>query len=299
MTSCAAGGCEAAEDAAHPHQGPALPAAELVLARSAAENFPVAARLLPQGPRRHLFAVYGYARLVDYAGDEALGDRSALLDLIAADVERIYHGTPRIPLIRTLATTVRECAIPPAPLHRLLEANRRDQRVRRYATFDDLLEYCAYSANPVGELVLHVFGRARPAEITLSDRICTALQILEHCQDVVEDLQADRVYLPVEDLRRFGCEESDLAARTASQPVRQVVRLQVDRARQLMDEGQALIGRLPLLGRVAVSGYLAGGRATAVAIAAADYDVLAVNARPRPHRVLASWVRLAATRGAW
>jgi len=299
MTSCAASGREVAEDATSPHHGPTLPAAESVLARSASENFPVATRLLPRGRRRHLFALYGYARLVDYAGDEAVGDRSALLDLIAADVDRIYHGAPRIPLIRTLAPTVRECGIPPAPLHRLIEANRRDQRVRRYANVGDLLEYCAYSANPVGELVLHVFGRAQPAEIALSDRICTALQILEHCQDVVEDLEADRVYLPAEDLQRFGCKESDLTAWVASPGVRRVVQLQVDRARQLMDEGRALLGRLPLLGRLAVAGYLAGGRATAAAIAAADYDVLAVDVRPRLHRVLVGWVRLTATGGAW
>ncbi len=276
---------------------PDLPAAASVLARSGTENFPVASRLLPGGLRRNLLALYGYARLVDYAGDEAPGDRATLLDLIAADVDRIYSGSPRLPLLRALAPTVRECGIPPEPLHRLIEANRRDQHVRRYATFTDLVDYCSYSADPVGELVLHVFGRASADRIALSDRICTALQVLEHCQDVAEDLAAGRIYLPTEDLHRCGCTESDLAAPVASAAVRQVVALQVARAQRLLDEGQPLAGRLPLLARLAVSGYLAGGRATAAAITAADHEVLAADVRPRRIRVLVEWVRVAATGG--
>lgn len=277
---------------------PELPTAASVLARSGAENFPVASRLLPGGLRRNLLALYGYARLVDYAGDEAPGDRAALLDLIAADVDRIYSGTPRLPLLRALVPTVRECAVPPEPLHRLIEANRRDQYVLRYASFTDLVDYCSYSANPVGELVLHVFGRASADRIALSDRICTALQVLEHCQDVAEDLRAGRIYLPTADLQRCGCGESDLAAPAASPAVRRVVALQVARAQRLLDEGQPLAGRLPPVARLAVSGYLAGGRATAAAIAAADHDVLAADIRPRRARVLVEWVRLAATGGA-
>lgn len=298
MVPFAADRPDAPVDATPPDPQAQLPATAAVLARSGTENFPVASRLLSRGLRRNLLAVYGYARLVDYAGDEAPGDRAALLDLIAADVDRIYSGNPRLPLLRALVPTVRECGIPPAPLHRLLEANRTDQRVQRYATFADLLDYCSYSANPVGELVLHVFGLASADRIALSDRICTALQILEHCQDVAEDLEAGRVYLPTEDLRYCGCTESDLAAPPASPGVRRVVALQVARAQRLLDEGRPLVGRLPLLARLAVSGYLAGGRATAAAITGADHDVLAADVRPHRPRVLVEWVRLAATGGA-
>jgi phytoene synthase len=274
------------------------PTVDTMLSRADSENFPVASRLLPRSLRRHLFALYGFARLVDYAGDEAPGDRTALLNVISTDVGRLYHGMPRVATMRRLAGTVRECGIPREPLDRLIEANHRDQRVRRYETFDELLDYCTCSANPVGELVLHVFGRATPARIGLSDRICTALQILEHCQDVAEDHAAGRIYLPAEDLARDGCSETELAAPTASPALRRVIALQTRRASRLLDEGEPLIGRLPLLARIAVSGYIAGGRATAAAIAAADHDVLYAAIRPRRGRLLREWLRLAVRGGA-
>jgi squalene synthase HpnC len=276
----------------------AVPPPEVILARSAAENFPVASRALPARFRRDLMALYGYARLVDHAGDEAAGDRIALLDTIAADLDRVYAGTPRLPLMQQLQVTVRERAIPRSPLDRLLAANRRDQEVRNYATFDELLDYCALSADPVGELVLHLFGLATPDRIALSDRICSALQVLEHCQDVGEDHAAGRIYLPADDRERHGCPDSDLAAPTASTALRRVVAQQVARARRLLAEGAPLIGTLPLPARFAVSGYLAGGRATAAALERAGYDVLGVEIRPRRARMLFEWVRAAPSRGA-
>ena len=190
-----------------------FPRGEAVLARMRSENFPVASRVLPRGVRRHLHALYGYFRLVDYAGDEAPGHRGALLDLLEVDLKRVYQGAARIPVLRTLAPTVRECAIPYEVLVRLIDANRQDQHVRRYQTYAQLVQYCELSANPVGEAVLHVFGCARPPLVELSDRVCTALHILEHCQDVVADLQQDRVYLPAADLAHFGCELVDLDQR--------------------------------------------------------------------------------------
>src|SRR5699024_5817490 len=127
--------------------------------RMRSENFPVASKLLPRSVRSHLHALYGYFRLVDYAGDEAPGDRDALLDLLDVDLRRVYQGTARIPVMRTLTSTVRECAIPFETLVKLIQANRQDQRVRRYDTFEELVGYCELSANPVGEAVLHVFNR--------------------------------------------------------------------------------------------------------------------------------------------
>ncbi|HXV92203.1 MAG TPA: squalene synthase HpnC [Pseudonocardia sp.] len=269
----------------------------MVLARAGAENFPVASRLLPGRYRRRLLALYGWARLVDHAGDEAKGDRLALLDALEADLDRAFGGTPRLPAVRELAATVAECGLPREPLARLIEANRVDQRVRRYRTFDDLLGYCHLSADPVGELVLRVFGCATPDRIARSDRVCSALQVLEHCQDVGEDAAAGRVYLPAEDLAEHGCTETDLTAPRASPGLRRVVALQVARARALLAEGEPLIRGLPPAARLAVCGYLAGGRATAAALAAADHDVLGVRVRPRRARVPAEWARLLVTGG--
>ena len=169
--------------------------------------------------------------------------------------------------------------MPREPFLRLIEANRRDQLVGSYATFEELAGYCDLSANPVGELVLHVFGRATPDRIALSDRVCTALQLAEHCQDVEEDYGRGRVYLPAEDLERFGVGPDHLAARETSPSLRRLLAFEVDRARRLLAEGTPLVGRLRGRARLAVAGYVGGGRATLDAIAAADYDVLAVTPR--------------------
>src|SRR5205823_12115026 len=119
-------------------------------------------------------------------------------------LHRVFDGAPHHPLLQRLALTVNACALPRQPFLRLIEANRRDQLTKTYATFDELLGYCDLSANPVGELVLHVFRAATPERIELSDRVCTALQLVEHWQDVAEDCRRGRIYLPAEDLERFG-----------------------------------------------------------------------------------------------
>ncbi|MEU8345662.1 squalene synthase HpnC [Actinomadura meyerae] len=257
------------------------------------ENFPVATRLLPARHREHLLNVYGYARLVDDIGDEAPPDeRAGLLDLVERDLDRVYAGTrAELPVLRDLAGTISACRIPAEPFRRLLEANRRDQEVTRYATFDDLLGYCAYSADPVGRIVLHVFGAATPDRVRLSDKVCTALQIIEHCQDVGEDHRNGRIYLPQDDLRRFGCTEDDLTAAVTPTRLRGVVALQAKRAAGLLDEGAALTGRLRGFARVAVAGYVAGGLAALAALERGAYDVLGSASRPRKARLLAEWSR--------
>ncbi|WP_067799187.1 squalene synthase HpnC [Actinomadura formosensis] len=259
----------------------------------ARENFPVATRLLPVRHREHLLNVYGYARLVDDIGDEAPpGDRADLLDLVERDLDRVYASTrPELPVMRDLARTIDACRIPAEPFRRLLEANRRDQEVTRYATFDDLVEYCAYSADPVGHIVLHVFGAATPDRFRLSDKVCTALQIIEHCQDVGEDHRNGRVYLPGDDLRRFGCTEDDLTAAATPTRLRGVVALQAGRAGRLLDEGAALTASLRGFARVAVAGYIAGGRSALAALERGAYDVLGSPSRPRKARLLAEWSR--------
>jgi squalene synthase HpnC len=260
----------------------------------ARENFPVATRLLPARHRAHLLNVYGYARLVDDIGDEAPPDeRTGLLDLVDRDLDRIYAGTAaEIPVMRDLARTVGECAVPAEPLRRLVRANRQDQVVTRYATFGELLDYCTLSADPVGHIVLHVFGAATPARLRLSDRICSALQIIEHCQDVGEDHRDGRIYLPQDDLRRFGCSEDDLAAAVTPTRLRGVIAVQAGRAARLLAEGAPLVRSLPGFARVAVAGYAAGGHAALAALDRRAYDVLNGPPRPRRTRLLAEWSRM-------
>jgi phytoene/squalene synthetase len=185
--------------------------------------------------------------------------------------------------------------LPREPFVRLIDANRSDQRVKSYERWSDLLDYCALSANPVGELVLHVFGVATPERIELSDAVCSALQVIEHCQDVREDLGRGRVYLPLEDLARFDCSLVDLEARGVSDGLRNVLRLEATRASALLDEGGALVGSLRGWARVAVAGYVGGGRAALSALARAEFEVLALAPRPSPRRRVGSILRTLST----
>jgi squalene synthase HpnC len=283
---------------------PAVTRAEEVVANASGENFPVALRILPERYRRHLTALYGFARLTDDLGDEAREAGQADADLrlrllgeLTADVDRIYDGRePRSPVMQKMAVTVTECQVPAQPLYDLIQANRQDQQVTRYATFTDLARYCELSANPVGQVVLYIFGAATEARLELSDSICTALQLAEHWQDVAEDLGHGRIYLPAEDLERFGISEADLAEPSASPAVRDLMRFETDRARGLLDRGAPLVGTLRGAARLAVAGYLAGGRAALAAIAAQRYDVLTATARPRKPRMAVELVK-AYTRG--
>jgi len=251
------------------------PSADAVMARARTENFPVASRVLPRRVRSHLLAIYGFARLVDELGDVASGDRLEALAWLEAELDRAYDGRAEHPLLARLAPTLRECALPREPFARLIEANRLDQRVSRYATWEELRGYCALSADPVGELVLGVLGVASAERVALSDSICTALQLTEHCQDVAEDLARGRVYLPAEDLERFGCEIEELAAPHAGGPLREVLAFEVARARRLLEQGAPLIGELHGRAKLAVVGFVAGGRAALGAIERSRYDVLA------------------------
>jgi squalene synthase HpnC len=269
-----------------------------VISKAGRENFPVALRLLPRVYRGHLLAVYGFARFVDDIGDEAApGDRLRLLDTVESDLVRLYAGSaPGLAPVRALVPTVEACSIPAEPFHRLVEANRRDQTVSRYATFDDLLGYCELSANPIGHVVLHVFGVAVPHRLMLSDRVCSALQIIEHCQDVGEDYRRGRVYLPGQDLRRFGCTEDDLAGPGTPARLRRVVALQTARATRLLEDGRPLVATLTGHARTAVAAYIAGGHATVTALDRSAHDVLGSTIRPRRGRWLAAWLRILATR---
>ena len=265
--------------------------------QAAGENFPVALRMLPRRYRQHLVAVYGFARSADDMGDKApVAERLSLLNELEADVARLYRpapGTdgPRLPVVRALAPAVAQCAIPEQPFLDLIQANRQDQVVSRYPVFDDLLAYCRLSANPVGRIVLHVFGAATPRREELSDLVCTALQLAEHWQDVAEDLRAGRIYLPTEDMDAFGVTESDLAAPAAPAQVRALIEFEVRQAGELLDRGAPIVGTLRGAARVAVAGYVAGGRAALAAIRASGHDVLAGTPKPAKRRVAAELLR--------
>lgn len=250
------------------------------MARARGENFPVAGRLLGGRLQAHLLAVYGFARLVDELGDSFAGDRPAALDWLERDLDRAYRGEAQHALLERLQPTLRECDLPREPFVRLIEANRTDQQVSRYETWDQLRGYCELSANPVGELVLGVFGQATSSRVRLSNDLCTALQLTEHCQDVAEDLARGRVYLPAEDLARFGCTLADLSAAHAGGPLRETLAFECARARELFARGAPLIGELHgVRARLAVAAFVAGGCAALDAIEHADYDVLAESPR--------------------
>jgi squalene synthase HpnC len=231
------------------------------MARSAGENFPVAPLVLPRSVRHHLMAVYGFARLADYIGDEAPGERVPLLAWLDQEIDRVYSGTPEHPVMCRLAPTVRELKLSPEPFRHLVEANRRDQVVSRYDSFDSLLEYCALSAAPVGRLVLSIFGVVTAERTRWSDSVCAGLQVAEHLQDVSEDLDRGRVYLPQEDLERFGCSTEDLRSAPFPPQARAVIEVQVERARTLLEEGSPLVASLRGRLRLGVAAFAAGGHA--------------------------------------
>ena len=278
-------------DAAAASPAPGL-APDALLAKARAENFPVALRLLGAAERRRLEAVYGFARLVDDVGDLAPGDRLAQLDRLEEDLERAFAGEARHPLVRALTPLVRELGLDAEPFRRLLAANRLDQERSRYATWGELEGYCALSANPVGELVLHVFGALTPERLRRSDAVCTGLQLVEHLQDVGEDLARGRIYLPREDLDRFGVGEDDLRAPSPGERARRLLAFEAERARGLLAEGVPLVASLRGRARLAVAGYVAGGRAALAAVERSGFDVLARSPRAGRARLALELVRV-------
>jgi squalene synthase HpnC len=276
---------------------PGVPPPDVVMARAQSENFPVASRLLPRRARADLLAIYGFARLVDELGDSdaPAEQKLAALDWAQAELDRAFAGCAEHPLLVALTPTLRRCALTREPFVRLIEANRADQRVASYDTWQQLRGYCALSADPVGELVLAVLGLSTPARVALSDSICTALQLAEHCQDVAEDYARGRVYLPGEDLQRFGATHADLACAHAGQPLRDAIAFEVARARTLLADGAPLIAQLRGRPRLAVAAFVAGGRSALDAIERAGFDVLAgpppVSARQRTAALASTLLR--------
>ena len=278
---------------------PPLPDPLEIMGRVSGENFRVASRVLPRRARDGLLSVYGYARLVDEIGDSYAGDRLAALEAVRSSLlEEMETGAGAAhPLVAGVAGLARAGRIDRQHLVDLIEANRVDQTVKRYETVADLRSYCALSANPVGRMVLELFGALTPERAEWSDAVCTGLQMVEHWQDVAEDARAGRVYIPQADLRRFGVDEAELTgAAPASPNLRSLIAFETERARGMLRDGEPLVRSLGGRLKVAVAGFLAGGHAALDAIAARGFDPLAGAPRPAAASVLRHLVRELAVR---
>jgi len=211
-------------------------------------------------------------------GSQEKSRRLALLDWWEGELRCCYSGTPAHPVMVALQRTISDFDIPARPFLKLIEANRMDQRADRYSTYSELLNYCDHSANPVGHLFLYLFGYRDEERQRLADATCTALQLSNFWQDVARDYSQGRVYLPEEDMQRFGYTEEELASGLASQEFRRLLAFQVDRARALFREGAPLVETLEGAGKLDVALFTRGGVAILDAIEGRNYDVL--SARP-------------------
>jgi squalene synthase HpnC len=291
-----------------PERPPSLPEALAYckrLAESHYENFSVATWFLPERLRPHFYSVYAYCRISDDLGDE-VGDPKESLRLldewegelnatylslverppinVRADVEKLqaepplrYVG-PRHAVFVALRETIRECDIPREPFADLLKAFRQDQRVGRYETFQDVLAYCRYSANPVGRLVLYACGYRDEYRHSLSDYTCTALQLANFWQDVYPDFGKNRIYIPLEDMRRFGVSEEDIAQRRATPQFLELMKFEVARAREWFGRGEPLAKTLDKALAIDIELFTRGGQEILNSIEQQGYDVL--KARP-------------------
>jgi squalene synthase HpnC len=257
------------------------------LATSTYENFTVVSWFLPKELRADMYAVYAFCRTTDNLGDEAPGDRLAMLDEWEADLQRAFvvgahacpepgrrGSAPAHPAHIALAEVARRRNLPIDPFERLIEANRRDQRASRYETYGDLLEYCNYSAMPVGRMVLGVWGYTDEERGKLSDATCTALQLANFWQDVRRDYAKSRIYLPVEDIERFGVSEEQIAEGRADASFKRLLKFECDRASALFGEGEKLLPLVRRDLRLDLELFSAGGKQVLKAIERRGYDVL-------------------------
>lgn len=255
------------------------------------ENFPVASFLVPRELRPFVWAVYAFARTADDAADEGSLDpaeRLRTLDAMERSLDAAYAGEPEGSVFVAIAETAARTGLPKQPLADLLAAFRQDVTTTRYPTFDALLRYCRYSANPVGMMVLHIFGQANGRTIPRSDEICTALQLTNFWQDVRNDLEKGRIYLPLEDLSRFGYTEKDLHGGIADGRFRSLMRFEIERTRALFARGRGILGEVSGRLRWELDLTLRGGMEILSAIERAGYDVFT-----RPPRLGASdWAKI-------
>jgi squalene synthase HpnC len=252
------------------------------------ENFSVVTWLTPREHRPAFQSIYAFCRWSDDLGDE-VGDARRSLELLSwwrGELRGMYQGEARHPVMIALSETVEQYGIPIEPFELLISAFEQDQTINEYDTFDQLLDYCTRSANPVGHLVLYVAGAVTPENFRLADATCTALQLANFWQDVARDLAIGRIYLPREDRSRFGYSESDLQALHFTPAFARLLEFEVERARNLFAEGRALVSRIPRALAVDVELFSRGGLAILDAIEAKGFDVL--SGRPS----LSRWTKV-------
>jgi squalene synthase HpnC len=250
------------------------------LAKTHYENFSIATWFLPRRLRQHFYNVYAYCRISDDLGDE-VGDPQQSLELLdqwEAELNACYEGSPKHPVFVALAETVKQCGIPKHEFSDLLIAFRQDQTVTRFETFDDILGYCRYSANPVGHLVLYLCGYSDAERQQLSDYTCTALQLANFWQDIFVDYGKGRIYLPLEDLRRFGVTGDDIAQRRATPQFIAMMKFEVERARDWFARGFPLVKKVNRELAIDLELFSRGGQEILNAVERQGFDVL--RARP-------------------
>jgi squalene synthase HpnC len=262
-----------------PASAPSLPEAQAYcerLAKTHYENFSVASWFLPGKLRQHFYNVYAYCRISDDLGDEVGNPQQSLelLDQWEAELNACYAAAPRHPVFVALAETVKLCGIPRHEFSDLLIAFRQDQTVTRFESFDDVLAYCRYSANPVGHLVLYLCGYSDAERQQLSDFTCTALQLANFWQDVFVDYGKGRIYLPLEDLRRFGVTGEDIAQRHATPQFLELMKFEIERARAWFARGLPLIKMVNRELAVDLDLFSRGGLEILNAIERQGFDVL-------------------------
>ena len=283
-----------------PESAPSLKEAQAYcerLARTHYENFSVATWFLPARLRQHFYNVYSYCRISDDLGDEVGNAQQSLelLDQWEAELNACYAGSPRHPVFVALAQTVNQFNIPRHEFSDLLIAFRQDQTVTRFETFNDVLGYCRYSANPVGHLVLYLCGYSDAERQQLSDCTCTALQLANFWQDVAVDYDKGRIYLPLEDMRSYGVTEDDIARHRATPQFIELMKFQVQRAREWFQRGLPLVSKVNKELAIDLELFSRGGQESLNAIERQNFDVL--TSRPVISKPRKLWLVLRAALG--
>lgn len=253
------------------------------------ENFTVVSRLMPAEKRKYIYALYAYSRYTDDLGDELEEGNLEALDTWEKDLMRVFQGEePKNAILMALQDTVRSHSLTAEPFRKLIEANRMDQLNKSYGTYEDLLEYCDHSANPVGRVFLGIFGYNDERRNNLSDKTCTGLQLTNFWQDVNRDERMGRVYLPEEDMKRFGYSRKMLEDRIYNEEFVELMKLEVSRARNLLEEGLELVPLLDSRIKMDVRLFNQGGLSILDKIEEEEYDVL--HKRPTLSRGEKVWL---------
>jgi squalene synthase HpnC len=271
-----------------------LPEGKTNPAREHYENFTVGSIFLPREIKRHVFNFYAYCRvcddLADETGDPALSTR--LLEWWREELHECFNGNPRQPIFVALLETIRQFDLPMEPFEDLISAFMQDQTVTRYETFDQVLDYCKRSANPVGRIFLYLLRQADEHFFDLSDSTCTALQLANFWQDIGIDYQKGRIYIPKEDMERFGYSESELRNKIVNVSFVRLMRFELTRTRELFDRGAALCKMISGVGAADIELFTRGGLSVLRSIEKINYDVFRRRAKVSKLRkllLMAGW----------